>query len=159
MAARCPASVAIGTARLAGHRLVMMREGYASVLRDPRRTVWGVLWDLALADIPALDRYEGVGGGLYTKHHMAVLSASGARRALIYIGRNAGPGLPRPGYLEAIIEAACTQELPVGYVAELDALGGPRNASRPSPAFTTARSMRRSLLDPEPRPTAWRWTP
>lgn len=156
MAARCPASAAIGTARLAHHRLVIMREGYASVVRDPRRIVWGVLWDLALADIPALDRYEGVGGGLYTKRHVAVLSASGARRALIYVGRNAGPGLPRPGYLEAVVEAARTQDMPPAYVAELDALAGSRSIGRrPS----GVRSIRRSPLDSEPRPDAWRWTP
>ncbi len=159
MAARCPASVAIGTARLAGHRLVMMREGYASVLRDPRRTVWGVLWDLALADIPALDRYEGVGGGLYTKRHVAVLAASGAKRALIYLGRNAGPGLPRPGYIEAIVEAARAQDLPSGYVAELDALGDSRKMGRSSPAPSVIRPLRRSPRDPEERPAAWRWTP
>ena len=156
MAARCPASAAIGTARLARHRLVTMREGYASVVRDPRRIVWGVLWDLALADIPALDRYERVGGGLYTKRHVAVLSAAGARRALIYVGRNAGPGLPRPGYLETIVEAARAQGLPAGYVAELEALAGSRVTGRlPS----GVRPIRRSPLDPEPRPGAWRWTP
>jgi hypothetical protein len=33
---------------------------YASVERWPSGTVWGVLWDLALSDVPALDRYEGV---------------------------------------------------------------------------------------------------
>src|SRR3978361_2487372 len=66
MAARCPGSRAIGVGRLVRHRFVIMREGYASVMRDPRRSVWGMVWDLALADMPALDRYEGVAGGLYT---------------------------------------------------------------------------------------------
>ena len=37
------------------------------MVRDPRRTIWGLLWDLALSDVPALDRYEGVAGGLYVK--------------------------------------------------------------------------------------------
>ena len=60
MAARCPRSTLIGQGRLNRHRFIIMREGYASVVRDPTSTVWGVLWDLALADVPALDRYEGV---------------------------------------------------------------------------------------------------
>ena len=64
MAARCPASRPIGLARLARHRPAMMREGYLTVTRDPRRDVHGLLWDVALADMAALDRYEGVSGGL-----------------------------------------------------------------------------------------------
>ena len=52
-----------------------MREGYASVVRDGRFTVWGVLWELALADVPALDRYEGVAGGLYVKAPQPIATA------------------------------------------------------------------------------------
>ena len=36
MAARCPGSRQLGCARLARHRLVVMAEGYLSLLRDPR---------------------------------------------------------------------------------------------------------------------------
>lgn len=64
MALRCPASRLIGRGRLPRHRFVIMREGWASVVRAPGATVWGVLWELALSDIPALDRYEGVAGVL-----------------------------------------------------------------------------------------------
>ncbi|WP_163284889.1 gamma-glutamylcyclotransferase family protein, partial [Enterobacter hormaechei] len=64
MALRCPNSRLIGQGRLLRHRFIIMKEGYASVLRDPARSVWGVVWDLALGDVPALDRYEGVAGGL-----------------------------------------------------------------------------------------------
>ena len=72
MAQRCPVSRLIGGGHLPRHRFIMMREGYASVIRDPARTVWGVLWELDSADIPALDRYEGVAGGLYTKATLPV---------------------------------------------------------------------------------------
>lgn len=119
MAARCPASRVRGVARLARHRFVIMREGYASVARDPRRIVWGLLWDLALADVSALDRYEGVAGGLYTKVHQPVLTGEGARRALVYIGRESGTGLPRPGYLEAVVAAARAAGLPESYVGDI----------------------------------------
>ena len=47
MAQRCPVSRLIGGGHLPRHRFIVMREGYASVMRDPRRTVWGVLWELA----------------------------------------------------------------------------------------------------------------
>ncbi len=103
MAGRCPASTALGPARLARHRLIVTADGYASVVRDPRRTVWGLLWDIVLADMPALDRYEDVAGGLYVKVSQPVIARSGVRRALIYMARKQVLGQPRPGYLEGVV--------------------------------------------------------
>jgi gamma-glutamylcyclotransferase (GGCT)/AIG2-like uncharacterized protein YtfP len=119
MALRCPVSRLIGGGHLPGYRFIIMREGYASVLRDPRRTVWGVLWDLAGDDIPALDRYEGVAGGLYTKATVPVRTQDGLRRALVYLGCSTAPGRPRPGYLDAVIAAARAAQLPPAYIREL----------------------------------------
>lgn len=120
MAARCPASILVGRGRLHRHRFIIMREGYASVLRDPNATVWGVLWDLALADVPALDRYEGVAGGLYTKAYQPISTAGGVKRALIYLGGSRTTGVPRPRYLEPVITAARAAQLPDGYVREIE---------------------------------------
>ena len=119
MAARCPGSVLLGQGRLNRHRFIVMREGYASVVRDPRATVWGVLWDLALADVPALDRYEGVAGKLYTKAYQPIATSGGVKRALIYLGCSAASGRPQPGYLGAVIAAAQAAQLPAGYVREI----------------------------------------
>ena len=119
MALRCPVSRLIGGGSLPKHRFIIMREGYASVVRDPRHTVWGVLWDLDGADIPALDRYEGVAGGLYTKAALAIRSAEGVKRALIYRGCSTAPGRPRPGYLDAVLAAARAAQLPPAYLREL----------------------------------------
>jgi gamma-glutamylcyclotransferase (GGCT)/AIG2-like uncharacterized protein YtfP len=121
MALRCPASRLIGRGQLHRHRFIIMREGYASVIRDPVRTVWGVLWDLSLADVPALDRYEGVAGGLYSKSSQPVVTQGGIKRALIYSGRSTAPGAPRPGYLEAVLRAAEAAQLPPAYVRDLRA--------------------------------------
>jgi gamma-glutamylcyclotransferase (GGCT)/AIG2-like uncharacterized protein YtfP len=130
MASRCPASTPLGAARLMRHRFIITADGYASVLRDPGRTVWGVLWELALADVPALDRYEDVRTGLYRKAMQPVLTERGPRRALIYLGRNAEPGLPAPDYLGGIVAAAREAALPGDYVRELEAWtpGAPRAA-------------------------------
>lgn len=119
MARRCPVSRLIGRGRLDRHRFIIMREGYASVVRDPRARVWGVVWELAAADLPALDRYEGIAGGLYVKAHRAVATDQGVRRALIYLGCSRAPGLPRPGYLEAVIGAAGAAQLPDPYRQEM----------------------------------------
>ena|ERR1700712_268053 len=121
MALRCPASRLIGRGQLHRHRFIIMREGYASVIRDPVRTVWGVLWDLSLADVPALDRYEGVAGGLYSKSSQPVVTQGGIKRALIYFGRSTAPGAPRPGYLETVLRAAEAAQLPPAYVRDLRA--------------------------------------
>jgi hypothetical protein len=94
-------------------------EGYASVVRDPHRVVWGMVWDLALADVPALDRYESLSTGLYTKVVQPVLTVKGPRRAVVYIGRSAKPGTPLPGYMEGVVEAATHAGLPEDYIRSL----------------------------------------
>ena len=119
MAVRAPQSRLIGPARLPRHRFIIMTEGYASVVRDPRQTVHGVLWDLALADLRPLDRFEGVDRGLYAKINQPVITAQGAKRALVYVAASAAPGHPRPGYLEGILAAAQAHGFPKAYLDEL----------------------------------------
>lgn len=133
MAVRCPASRPLGTARLARHRVAIMREGYATVTRDPQGVVHGVLWDLAIADVPTLDKYEEVAHGLYAKITQSVLTPAGARRALIYVGANAGPGRPKSGYLEAILASAQAWDLPAAYRSQIARLG---ERGRLAPAAT-----------------------
>ena len=122
MAARCPRSTPLGLAILARHRLAVMREGWLTAVRDAHARVHGVLWDLALADVPALDRFEGLADGLYVKAAQPVIAATGAKRALVYFGANAGPGRVRPGYLKDIVAAARAWELPREAIAALERL-------------------------------------
>jgi hypothetical protein len=133
MAKRCPHSRPLGPARLMRHRFVVTTDGYASVLRDSRRAVWGLLWDLALADVPALDRYESLGTGLFTKAVQPVLTARGPRQAMIYLGRATRPGAPKSGYMEGVLAAAAAAGLPEAYRRELEAwLPNPPIADRPA---------------------------
>ena len=48
------------------------------------------------------------------------MSEHGPRRAIVYVGRDAEPGLPKPGYMEGIVEAAEALGLPPSYRAELN---------------------------------------
>ena len=121
MAKRCPRSKALGLARLARHRLAVMREGWLTAIRTPYGAVHGVLWDLALSDIPALDRYEGP---LYTKVAQPVVTAGGAKRALVYFGTNAGPGTLRADYAERVLAGARGWPLPREAIEALEALAG-----------------------------------
>jgi AIG2-like family len=125
MRRRCPYSKPLGRACLARHRLFIMSSGYASVRRDPRMNVHGVLFDLALCDVPALDRYEELGRGLYTKLTQMVLRADSAPvRALVYVGRDQSIGIPSPDYMAEVIAAAREWNLPEAYVAYLGTCAG-----------------------------------
>lgn len=132
MARRCPRARALGCGRLAGFRLTIMASGYASVAPDPRASVHGVLWDLPVADVAALDRYEQVAQGLYVKRILPVLRAPvGAATALVYIGADPDQGRAWPTYLAEIVAAARARALPpayVDYLARLEAAQsrGPR---------------------------------
>jgi Gamma-glutamyl cyclotransferase, AIG2-like len=120
MARRCPRSKPLGPARLARHRLAVMREGWLTVARDPRSSVHGVVWELALGDVPALDRYEGLARGLYAKLTQPVLAVQGPRRAIVYVGANAGPGAARTDYIADIIAAARSWPLPAEAIEVLE---------------------------------------
>ena len=130
MAKRCPKARVMGLARLPRHRFFIMSEGYASIKRDPRRSVLGVLWDVPLSDIPALDRYESLHSGLYSKISQPVVidqagTGSGlvkgtSKRALLYVGRSGTAGKPKSGYLENVLAAARAHGLPEGYLYELE---------------------------------------
>jgi gamma-glutamylcyclotransferase (GGCT)/AIG2-like uncharacterized protein YtfP len=144
MAKRCPASRPLGLARLPRHRWIISTDGYANVLRDPRREVHGMLWELALADVPVLDRFEDV-PRLYRKVTQPVIAAAGIRRALVYIGRASEAGRPRAGYLDDVIRAAESAGLPTAHIAEMRLYGSSRPAIAP-PA--TAAKLQK-----------WQWTP
>jgi hypothetical protein len=120
MARRCPRSKALGQARLERHRLAVMREGWLTAVRDPRSAVHGVLWDLALSDVAALDRYEGLAAGLYAKRAQPVVAERGSRQAIVYFGANSGPGTARSDYIADILAAARAWPLPADAIAALE---------------------------------------
>jgi AIG2-like family len=144
MAVRCPQSKVIGLARLPRHRVIISSDGYANVVRDPRMTTHGLLWDLALSDVSTLDRFEDV-PRLYAKVSQPVLTEAGIRRALVYVGRATRAGRPRPGYLDAVVAAATAIGLPKPHIAHLAGFGDARPAIN-APA-TAARKEK------------WVWTP
>jgi gamma-glutamylcyclotransferase (GGCT)/AIG2-like uncharacterized protein YtfP len=152
MRARCPASEPIGPARLLGHRFIIMREGYASVVRDPRREVWGLLWNLDLADMPALDRYESLASGLYRKTFLPVVTSAGPRRALVYIARSREPGTPRPRYIATVLAAAQAAGLPPAYLKEIAAWSVEPRASRRLEALPPASAPKVRPLRERPEP-------
>jgi len=129
MAARCPRSRLLGRARLARWRFVVMPSGFASVAPDPRGMTHGALWELAAADVPALDRFEDVRGGLYLKRTLPVLREPvGYASAMVYIGDPTRRGAAWPDYLAGIVAAARGLQLPPAYIHYLDQLDASQKA-------------------------------
>lgn len=125
MKRRAPTAKPLGRGRLPRHRFIITVDGYASVVRDPRFAVHGLLWEVGLADIRSLDKFEGVDKGLYVKLNQPVVQESGglgAKRALVYVGQGKPGGRPRPGYLEDVLAAARAASLPAAYLKEIEAL-------------------------------------
>ncbi|MBM3577129.1 MAG: gamma-glutamylcyclotransferase [Alphaproteobacteria bacterium] len=123
MAARCPRSRLVGRGRLAGYRTILMASGFVSVAPDRRMSVHGVLWDVAVGDVAALDRYEDVTRGLYAKKNFPILRKPfGSVRALTYVGARPDLGAAPRGYFDGVIAAARAQALPGDYIDYLSGL-------------------------------------
>ena len=134
MRLRCPKSRALGRARLARHRFFIMSSGHASVQPDPRMDVHGALYDLALSDVQALDRYEETGRGLYSKLTQPVLRVDAAPvRALLYVGHDRAAGFARSGYIAEVIAAARGWNLPAAYITHLESFTNAKSRANDDP--------------------------
>jgi gamma-glutamylcyclotransferase (GGCT)/AIG2-like uncharacterized protein YtfP len=126
MAQRCPRAAAAGLGTLPNHRFLINRHGVATVVPGLGMQVQGRLWWLDPEDEESLDHYEGVARGLYRKVLFNVdLPRGSPARALVYVAADQKAGTPREGYLELVIAAARSVELPLEYIAELEAWRGP----------------------------------
>ena len=119
MGARCPRAEAIGIATLLGWRFVINPEGFGSIARQLGGRVHGVLWRLSARDLAAVNAYESVDSGLYVRRRLPVRCGATQAMALIYIARRQGEGLPRPGYIPLVVEAAREWQLPESYIHSL----------------------------------------
>jgi hypothetical protein len=119
MRARCPGAVALGVATACGWRFVVNPDGYGSIAPQPGGIVYGVLWQLTLRDLAAINSYENVAGGLYERRMLPVLINSRREPALTYLTRRRGEGLPRPGYITLVVAAARDWKLPESYIRTL----------------------------------------
>lgn len=120
MSERCPEAELIGPAVLQGYAFRIAKAGYATVVADANGVVHGVLWDISPDDERSLDEYEGVPQGLYKKMSVNVEQPDGAVvNAFAYHAADETPGKPNPGYMETVLAAARSRQLPDDYVAAL----------------------------------------
>ncbi|MGV3635966.1 MAG: gamma-glutamylcyclotransferase family protein [Pseudorhodoplanes sp.] len=119
MTERCPTARQAGRAILRGYRIVIMANGYASVVPAAGEDVHGILWTIGPCDLAALDDYEDVAGGLYSKAMLPVLQDGKTVEALVYLGCEKRQGHPSADYIALVIEAARDCGLPEDYIARL----------------------------------------
>jgi gamma-glutamylcyclotransferase (GGCT)/AIG2-like uncharacterized protein YtfP len=128
MARRAPHSPLRGTGWLVGWRLTFGAESrgwdgaLATVVEDSDSQVFVALWEMADADVAALDDWEGVGMGLYRKVHLRVATLDGEQVAWLYVLDDYEGGLPSALYVGMIADAAEAAGAPDDYVEALRAL-------------------------------------
>ena len=111
---RCPTAQDRGMARLDGWQFLINQEGYATIIPEQSAYVLGVLWSLPSACEAALDDYEEIAAGLYTKASIELQDTP----VLVYLATNALPGHPLAGYLEAIIAEAYRRGFAPAYITQ-----------------------------------------
>ncbi|MGA8612977.1 MAG: gamma-glutamylcyclotransferase family protein [Xanthobacteraceae bacterium] len=119
MRRHAPNAEPLGVASLTDYRFVITGDGYASVEPARTHTVQGVLWRLTPRDRVGLDNWENIAGGLYSRKTLSVLAAGRRMPVLVYLARPRGPGRPRAGYMELVLDAARAWNLPPDYIASL----------------------------------------
>ena len=111
---RCPAAQDMGIARLDGWQFLINQEGYATIMPEQSAYVLGVLWSLTSACEAALDDYEEIATGLYTKTSIEIQDTP----VLVYLATNALPGHPLADYLEAIIAETYRRGFDPAYITQ-----------------------------------------
>lgn len=125
MALRAPHSPLRGSGWLLGWRLTfggdeLSWEGpLCTIVEDAGHQVYVALYDLTPADEKALDQWEGLDIGLWTKIRVRVSTLDGDVTAWAYVLNAYEGGLPTARYLGLMAEAAEAGGAPDDYVTEL----------------------------------------
>lgn len=119
MQTRCPGAIALGIATLRGWRFAINPDGFGTLAPQAGALAYGVLWQLGLRDLAAINAYEDVSGGLYRRRTLPVTWCGRRRPALVYLTSRRGTGIPRPGYIALVVAAARDWRLPERYVQRL----------------------------------------
>ena len=127
MARRCPHSPRAGTGWLHGWRLTFGGEdlgwegALATVVEDRNARVFVVLYEVSDSDEEALDQWDGVTLGYYSKLRVRVTTLDGDVLAWLYVLNDYEGGLPSASYIGIMADAAEAAGAPHDYVAGLRA--------------------------------------
>ena len=118
---RCPGARPVAKSWLHDYRLVfqgMHLNAHANVIPEKGQKVPVVVWEISAANEKALDRYEGVKGGYYTKEYFTIEVNGEMVEALIYIMCPRDYNIPAAGYLETIVEGYHDFNFDIRYLKE-----------------------------------------
>lgn len=125
---RTPTARPRGVGRLPDHRLrwhKLGRDGSGKCDIEPARApcvVWGVLFDIAWDEKPALDAAEGLGTGYFEKA-VRIVTGDGECRAFTYHAnpeRTDATLRPRGWYKAHVVRGAREHGLPAEYIREIE---------------------------------------
>ncbi|AWE52084.1 gamma-glutamylcyclotransferase [Streptomyces nigra] len=125
MTRRAPHSPLRATGWLNGWRLTFGGEqlgwegALATLVEDPMEQVFVALYDIAPMDEDSLDRWEGVGLGIYRRLRVRAHTLEGEEQAWTYVLNAYEGGLPSARYLGEIADAAESAGAPPDYVMQL----------------------------------------
>lgn len=132
---RVPSARALGPGTLAGHRLAWHKKGRDGSAKcdlvetgDPADQAWGVLFVIASAEKPALDRAEGLGHG-YLEKTVQIASAGTAVPAFVYCATDIDTTLrPFDWYRALVLAGAREHGLPLSCVRGIQAVAAVADA-------------------------------
>jgi len=124
---RCPSARAQGIAFLSGHDLRWHKRstdgsGKCDIVatKDTKRSVFGVLFEIAMGEKPALDRLEGLGVG-YEEIDVCLIFEGSETRAKAYRATSTDPSLKPYSWYHALVVAGAKEHgLPDEYAGRIE---------------------------------------
>lgn len=122
---RVPSATVQGIAELLGYRLAWHKKsrdgsGKCDIVTEPRESVFGVLYEIPLAEKARLDSAEGLGAG-YNEKTITVLVNGAKLDALVYYATSVDGALqPYSWYKSLVVAGAKENCLPLDYIAAIE---------------------------------------
>jgi gamma-glutamylcyclotransferase (GGCT)/AIG2-like uncharacterized protein YtfP len=114
MSSRCPGAVCLGHAWINNYEFAFRT--HADITKKLGARCHGVLWDISLDDLQALDRLEGF-PYYYTRFHVKVCTDNFFVFAMTYqMTDQSHTQSPGPGYLETVIEGYEQNGVPIDQI-------------------------------------------
>lgn len=122
MSGRCGAGAkVIGPALLEDYELTFDKRGYANIIAQTGRQVWGVTWQIDQNCLRALDRYEGY-PRMYGRQAVQINLGPQTITAMVYIEpADQSGGQPSRAYMDnRVIPGAKENGLPAEWIKKLE---------------------------------------
>lgn len=116
MTRRCPEHREVGAGCLKGWRWIITTRGYASIVKSVSDYVLGTVYELSVADVLSLDRFEGVAQNYYRKEMIPVDVNGQELYCLVYIDPVTEEGEPKEEYVARINRGIQDAGFPDEYV-------------------------------------------